>query len=207
MSSAPAKLSKKESDGWTLWEKLATGTAANSAIRPLSTAYRAIVLGIVHGHVEGFRLLRSDDPLQRQRAGTGGLVTFKDSNWLMSIVLPHQPHFLNQPEGVQVFWGYALFPTASAISSPSRWPTATARKSCTNSAAICASIRIVRRPTASLAACPTSPACSCRDRSGSSAAGAQGIEKSGFHQPVRRDSGRCRFHRRIFGARRANGCV
>jgi oleate hydratase len=43
-------------------------------------------------------------------AGTGGLVTFKDSNWLMSIVLAHQPHFLNQPADVQVFWGYALVP-------------------------------------------------------------------------------------------------
>jgi oleate hydratase len=43
-------------------------------------------------------------------AGTGGLVTFKDSNWLLSIVLAHQPHFLNQPADVQVFWGYALFP-------------------------------------------------------------------------------------------------
>ena len=43
-------------------------------------------------------------------AGTGGLVTFKDSNWLMSIVLPHQPHFRNQPPDVQVFWGYSLFP-------------------------------------------------------------------------------------------------
>jgi oleate hydratase len=44
------------------------------------------------------------------RAGIGGLVTFKDSNWLMSIVLAHQPHFKNQPADVQVFWGYALFP-------------------------------------------------------------------------------------------------
>ncbi|MFZ2986391.1 oleate hydratase, partial [Ideonella sp.] len=43
-------------------------------------------------------------------AGTGGLVTFKDSNWLMSVVLAHQPHFANQPAGVQVFWGYGLFP-------------------------------------------------------------------------------------------------
>ena len=42
--------------------------------------------------------------------GTGGLVTFKDSNWLMSIVLAYQPHFPNQPADVQVFWGYALFP-------------------------------------------------------------------------------------------------
>ena len=43
-------------------------------------------------------------------AGTGGLVTFKDSNWLMSIVLYHQPHFIGQPTDVQVFWGYALHP-------------------------------------------------------------------------------------------------
>ena len=43
-------------------------------------------------------------------AGIGGLVTFKDSSWLLSIVIPHQPHFASQPPGVQVFWGYALFP-------------------------------------------------------------------------------------------------
>ena len=28
----------------------------------------------------------------------------------MSIVVPHQPHFLNQAENTQVFWGYGLFP-------------------------------------------------------------------------------------------------
>ena len=43
-------------------------------------------------------------------AGTGGLVTFRDSNWLMSVVLAHQPHFANQPADTQVFWGYALHP-------------------------------------------------------------------------------------------------
>ena len=37
------------------------------------------------------------------KAGTGGLVIFADSNWLMSVVLPYQPHFINQPEGVNVF--------------------------------------------------------------------------------------------------------
>lgn len=44
------------------------------------------------------------------KAGTGALVTLKDSNWLLSIVLAYQPHFLNQPAGVTVFWGYGLFP-------------------------------------------------------------------------------------------------
>ena len=44
------------------------------------------------------------------KAGTGALVTFKDSNWFMSIVLAYQPHFINQPENIKVFWGYSLFP-------------------------------------------------------------------------------------------------
>jgi oleate hydratase len=41
--------------------------------------------------------------------GEGGLITFPESSWLASIVLPHQPHFIGQPEDVQVLWGYGLF--------------------------------------------------------------------------------------------------
>lgn len=40
--------------------------------------------------------------------GEGGLITFPDSNWLFSIVIPHQPHFIGQPENVSVLWGYGL---------------------------------------------------------------------------------------------------
>lgn len=38
----------------------------------------------------------------------GGLVTIKDSNWLMSWVVPKDPHFINQPKNVKVLWAYAL---------------------------------------------------------------------------------------------------
>jgi oleate hydratase len=41
--------------------------------------------------------------------GEGGLITFPDSNWLFSIVVPHQPHFIGQPENVSVLWGYGLY--------------------------------------------------------------------------------------------------
>jgi oleate hydratase len=41
--------------------------------------------------------------------GEGGLITFPQSNWLASIVLPHQPHFIDQPSDVNVLWGYGLF--------------------------------------------------------------------------------------------------
>jgi oleate hydratase len=61
--------------------------------------------------------LKNPDFFQRletwsgNKAGTGALITFKDSPWLMSIVVPHQPHFLNQDANTQVFWGYGLFPS------------------------------------------------------------------------------------------------
>ena len=41
--------------------------------------------------------------------GEGGLITFPESNWLMSIVAPFQPHFIGQPDTVSVFWGYGLY--------------------------------------------------------------------------------------------------
>ena len=64
--------------------------------------------------------------------GTGGLVTFKDSNWLMSIVLAHQPQFPNQPEGVQVFWGYSLLPdrVGNFVPKPHGWSAVGAESFC-----------------------------------------------------------------------------
>ena len=42
--------------------------------------------------------------------GKGGLITFKDSSWLITISIYHQPYFPNQPDVVFVWWGYGLFP-------------------------------------------------------------------------------------------------
>ncbi len=110
MTSAPEKLDKTDSHGWTLWEKLA---AAQSGFGNPA----AFNSSIAESYWESFTVTLQDpaffDKMQQfsgNEAGTGGLVTFKDSNWFMSIVLAHQPHFANQPAGVQVFWGYALSP-------------------------------------------------------------------------------------------------
>jgi oleate hydratase len=40
--------------------------------------------------------------------GEGSLVTFSDSNWLASIIVPHQPLLIGQPDDVGIFWGYGL---------------------------------------------------------------------------------------------------
>jgi oleate hydratase len=110
MYSAPPKLDKRDSQGWALWEKLA-------ARRPQFGNPAAFNSSIPESWWESFTVTLKNpaffDRMERftgNQAGTGGLVTFKDSSWLMSVVLAHQPHFAGQPEGVQVFWGYALHP-------------------------------------------------------------------------------------------------
>lgn len=110
MTSAPQHLTKEDSGGWALWEKLAYG-------HPDCGNPAAFNSSIPESFWESFTVTLRDtaffdkmEAFSGNQAGTGGLVTFKDSNWLMSIVLPHQPHFVNQPADVQVFWGYALHP-------------------------------------------------------------------------------------------------
>jgi Myosin-crossreactive antigen len=110
LTSAPAKLTKADSGGWTLWEKLAQG-------RPEFGNPAVFNSCIAQSCWESFTVTLKDpaffdkmNQFSGNQPGTGGLVTFKDSNWLMSIVLAHQPHFPNQPADVQVFWGYSLFP-------------------------------------------------------------------------------------------------
>jgi oleate hydratase len=110
MTTVPAKLTKADSGGWTLWERLAEG-------RPQFGNPAAFNSCIARSYWESFTVTLQDPAFFDQmieftgnQPGIGGLVTFKDSTWLMSVVLACQPHFPQQPDGVQVFWGYSLFP-------------------------------------------------------------------------------------------------
>ena len=109
---APACLGTKHEDGgaWALWETLAQD-------QPEFGRPAAFNRSVAESKWLSFTVTQSDplffnlmEQFTGNEAGTGGLVTLLDSHWLMSVVLPHQPHFLNQPEGVSVFWGYGLFP-------------------------------------------------------------------------------------------------
>ncbi len=58
---------------------------------------------------KGNKFLKEIERYSRNKPGSGALMTFKDSNWLMSLVVAAQPHFKNQPEDVTILWGYALY--------------------------------------------------------------------------------------------------
>ncbi len=108
MDTAPVLGSKQDGGAWALWERIAAGRPEFG--RP----------AVFAGHIDRSKwvsftttlhdptLLRMVQDLTGNVPGEGGLVTFPDSAWLASIVIPHQPHFIGQPEGVSVLWGYGL---------------------------------------------------------------------------------------------------
>ena len=52
--------------------------------------------------------VRLIEKLSGNLPGTGGLITFKESNWLLSIMVPSQPHFKDQDHSMNVIWGSGL---------------------------------------------------------------------------------------------------
>jgi len=108
MDTAPGLKDKADGGAWRLWGRIADGRPAFG--RP----------GTFTDHVDeskwvSFTTTLSDPTFLRlvrdftgNVPGEGGLITFKQSAWLVSIVIPHQPHFIGQPDNVSVFWGYGL---------------------------------------------------------------------------------------------------
>jgi oleate hydratase len=109
MDSAPVLNGKTDGGAWTLWEKLANGRpefGRPSVFADHIEESKWVSFTTTQRDSTFFRLVRD---LTGNVPGEGGLITFADSSWLTSIVLPHQPHFIGQPEDVNVFWGYGLF--------------------------------------------------------------------------------------------------
>jgi oleate hydratase len=109
MEHAPAELTKTDSGAWSLWEKLAADRLHFGNPGAFSSCVAQSWWGSFTVTLQDPSFFNAMRDFSGNDAGIGGLVTFKDSNWLLSIVLPHQPHFKNQKADTQVFWGYALF--------------------------------------------------------------------------------------------------
>ena len=108
MDRPPAKAGTWPATAWLLWESLAANRpefgrpgnfdshVAKSKWVSFTTTLRTPELFGIIGRLSG------------NVPGEGGLITFPNSPWLASIVVPHQPHFIGQPADVQVLWGYGL---------------------------------------------------------------------------------------------------
>jgi oleate hydratase len=106
----PAPLHGKPTNGaWALWEKLASGHPEFGnphAFDGNIDASKWISFTVTLSDSTFLRLLRD---ATGNVPGEGGLITFAESNWKLSIVVPYQPHFIGQPDSIHVFWGYGLY--------------------------------------------------------------------------------------------------
>jgi oleate hydratase len=97
---------------WALWERLAQGRTDfghpdvyfGPARIPDSLWVTFTVTDTGTEFVNQMAALTESEP------GRGGLVTLKDSGWVLSLSVFHQPEIIGQPPGTSVWWGYGLYP-------------------------------------------------------------------------------------------------
>ena len=73
----------------------------------------------------GTEFLDQLSALTGSKPGSGGLVTLKDSGWLLSLTIFYQPEVVGQPRGTYVWWGYGLYPERSGDYVPKRMDACT----------------------------------------------------------------------------------
>ncbi len=114
MESAPV-LNTGEGACWSLWKKLAQKDEAfgkpevfcSDIDKTKWESYTITAKGPkMRKLLEGF----AEREFLPHRTATGGIITVRDSNWLLSVTVNRQPQFKNQPADYTVAWAYALYP-------------------------------------------------------------------------------------------------
>jgi oleate hydratase len=110
MTEPPALETGKLDGSWTLWENIAKkrpGLGNPSTFNSHIDESKWLTFVVTTKDPTFIKLY---EKFTGNKPGQADMVTFKDSNWHMSILVPHHPHFLNQPEDVYLWGGCGLVP-------------------------------------------------------------------------------------------------
>lgn len=107
--STPAPAPEEKPISGELWSKVASKKPGLGDPRPFfgnmhETNWESFTVTL-----KGNRLLKMIENYSGNIPGSGALMTFKDSSWLMSLVVAAQPHFRAQDVNTTIFWGYGLY--------------------------------------------------------------------------------------------------
>jgi oleate hydratase len=110
MTEAPKPVDAGRS--WALWKRLAKehkGFGNPDAFfgAPRIADSRWVTFTVT---TTGMEFIDQVTTLTRSDPGSGGLLTLKDSGWVLSLSIFLQPEILSQPQGTSVWWGYGLYP-------------------------------------------------------------------------------------------------
>ncbi|WP_294540593.1 oleate hydratase [uncultured Rhodoblastus sp.] len=110
----PARLDEGPAPAWDLWRRIAARDPAFGrpdvfgANIPQTKWESATVTTLDARIPELIRKITKRDPFSG-KVVSGGIVTAKDSSWLLSWTVNRQPHFKAQPKDQIVSWVYGLF--------------------------------------------------------------------------------------------------
>lgn len=105
----------KPGNGWDMWEKIAAqdpsfGHPQKFIADPEKTTWMSATVTTLDEQILPYiKNICKRDPLSG-RVVTGGIVTCKDSKWLMSWTINRQQQFREQPKDQVSVWVYGLFP-------------------------------------------------------------------------------------------------
>jgi oleate hydratase len=102
------KLNTKKHISWKLWESLAkqdTGFGRPNQFYKNTKKSTWVAFTLTLRDKTFSKLL---EKFVKKESNREGIFTIKDSNWVLSMALPHQPHFLDQSKNTSVYWGYGL---------------------------------------------------------------------------------------------------
>ncbi len=111
---APFRTEIKEGGGWDMWRKIAAqdssfGHPDKFCHDPEQTSWMSATVTTLDDKIPPYiQKICRRDPFSG-KVVTGGIVTAKDSNWLLSWTFNRQPQFRSQPKGQLVGWIYGLF--------------------------------------------------------------------------------------------------
>ena len=107
-------LNNKEGGCWKLWRNIAKqdpsfGHPDKFCTDIEATKWESATITTLDDRIPPYiQKVCKRDPFSG-KVVTGGIITAKDSSWLMSYTLNRQPHFKDQPKDKLVVWVYGLF--------------------------------------------------------------------------------------------------
>ncbi|NJL07646.1 MAG: oleate hydratase [Methylacidiphilales bacterium] len=111
--STPAGLARDEADGaWALWKRIAAGRPGFGHPDVFSSDIDKSKWLSFTVTTRTPRLRQRLETMTGRPYGREGLISFKESNWLMTLKACHHPCYPGQPEDAAVWWGYGLNPDA-----------------------------------------------------------------------------------------------
>jgi oleate hydratase len=99
---------------WHLWRNIAAQDASfgrpdKFCMRPEESQWASASITTLDARIPAYIEKIAKRPTRSGKVVTGGIVSVRDSSWLLSWTVNRQPHFKKQPQDQTVVWFYGLF--------------------------------------------------------------------------------------------------